>query len=100
MNVKGQHFYTAFPMGSMVQDRITGFKGMVTGFTCFITGCNQHLVTPKVDEKGAKVDAAWIDEGRLERTSEELFRLPEDAQEAPEQERRAARGGDTPPAIR
>jgi hypothetical protein len=52
-------------LGAHVEDRITGFKGIVTGYVQYLTGCNQALIVPRIDEKGAMVDSAWIDEQRL-----------------------------------
>lgn len=48
-----------------VQDVITKFKGYVTELVTYITGCNQALVQPQVDEKGAYVSSMWFDVDRL-----------------------------------
>lgn len=53
------------PLGAYVQDRITGFTGRVTGYVQYITGCNQALVVPWIDERGALVESHWFDEQRL-----------------------------------
>lgn len=51
-------------LGYEVKDKITGFKGTVTGRAQYVTGCDQYLVTPK--SKGVTfADSSWIDEGRL-----------------------------------
>lgn len=52
-------------MGKTVTDKITGFKGVVTGHCRYISGCDQLLVTPKV--KGdTVVESKWIDQQRCE----------------------------------
>ena len=51
-----------FEMGVQVGDVITGFKGTVTGYVKYITGCNQYLVSPR-REGGGKPE--WVDESRL-----------------------------------
>ena len=56
-------------MGLEVEDKITGFKGLVIGHTTCLTGCDQYLVSPKVDEKGALVDSVWFDDIRLKQCS-------------------------------
>ena len=38
--------------GETVTDKITGFNGIITGQAAYITGCNQYLVQPKIDEAG------------------------------------------------
>ncbi len=53
-------------MGCRARDTITGFTGIVTGMAQYITGCDQVLLKPKVDEKGADVNGCWYDDGRLE----------------------------------
>lgn len=55
-------------IGTKVKDKITGFAGLVTGYCEYISGCNQALVSPGVDEKGAHRDPHWFDVQRLERT--------------------------------
>lgn len=56
---------TTFNNGDEVKDKITGFQGVVTGYTLYITGCNQVLVQPEMQE-GKFVNAQWMDEDRLE----------------------------------
>lgn len=52
-------------LGVTVKDRITGFKGVVTGFVSYLTGCNQALVQPKAGKDGSFKEALWLDEQRL-----------------------------------
>lgn len=52
-------------LGVEVEDRITGFKGRVTGRTDYITGCNSYLVQPRQKSDGTFVEGKWIDEHRL-----------------------------------
>lgn len=53
-------------LGHMYRCRITGFKGVATGRVEYITGCRQALLSPRVTESGAWVDAQWFDYSRLE----------------------------------
>lgn len=57
-------------LGDTVSDRVTGFKGVVTGRVEYITGCNQLLISPKADEKNALPESRWIDEQRCELCTE------------------------------
>jgi len=52
--------------GQTVKDKITGFKGIVTGRCEYITGCAQLLVQPPVTKDGSRVEPIWFDEPRLE----------------------------------
>ncbi len=52
-------------LGQKVRDRITGFTGVVTGRTEYITGCEQLLVQPPIKEDGSFVDPRWFDVDRL-----------------------------------
>lgn len=53
-------------LGHTVQDRITGFTGVVTGIVYYISGCNQALVAPRVKSDGGHQEAHWYDLQRLE----------------------------------
>jgi hypothetical protein len=53
-------------IGVQVQDKITGFKGMCTGYVQYISGCNQCLVQPPVGPDGKRLDGEWFDEQRLD----------------------------------
>ena len=52
-------------LGKTYKDKITGFKGVATGYVVYISGCNQTLITPRVLKDGAKTDSCWFDEQRL-----------------------------------
>lgn len=53
-------------LGDQVRDKVTGFKGIVTGKAQYLTGCKQVMVTPRADESGKYVDACWLDVDRVE----------------------------------
>lgn len=52
-------------LGTTYTDRITGFTGVVTGLCQYISGCNQALLTPKINADGSSKEAHWYDEQRL-----------------------------------
>jgi hypothetical protein len=47
------------------RDRITGFTGKCTGFTSYISGCDQVLIVPPVDKDGKLSPGLWFDDDRL-----------------------------------
>ena len=52
--------------GVTVEDKITKFRGIVTGLVTYITGCDQALVAPQgLNEKGEIRESTWIDIQRL-----------------------------------
>lgn len=53
-----------------VIDKLSGFKGVVTGHADYITGCDQYLVQPFCKD-GEFKEPRWFDESRLELTGEE-----------------------------
>lgn len=53
-------------LGVKAKDKITGFEGVVTGHADYLTGCDQYLLSPTVDDKGGKREGAWFDDQRLE----------------------------------
>lgn len=51
--------------GVTAKDVITGFTGVVTGRTTYISGCTQVLLQPAVGADGKRPDGEWFDEQRL-----------------------------------
>lgn len=51
-------------LGMKVQDKVTGFRGVVTSISIDLYGCIQALVHPGMD-KEKMLDQAWFDVGRL-----------------------------------
>ena len=52
-------------LGNTYKDLITGFKGVAVGYCEYLSGCNQVLLSPKIDKDGAHRSGVWIDEQRL-----------------------------------
>ena len=52
-------------LGKSYRDKITGFKGVATGYVEYISGCNQVLLTAKATDDG-KVNTLWLDVQRME----------------------------------
>jgi hypothetical protein len=53
-------------MGMKVKDRITGFVGIVTGRTTYITGCDRIIVQPPIRKDGKVPDSRYVDEPMVE----------------------------------
>lgn len=53
-------------LGITVQDKITGFKGVLNGIVRYISGCHQGLVVPRVKDDGSLIDSQWFDLQRLD----------------------------------
>jgi len=53
-------------LGSRVRDAVTGFEGVVTVRSDYMTGCNRYLVQPPVSQEGKYVDGVFFDEAQLE----------------------------------
>ena len=53
-------------LGSEVEDKITGFKGVVIGRTEWRYGCVAYMVAPKkLTKEGKRQEADFFDEDRL-----------------------------------
>lgn len=53
-------------MGKKVEDKVTGFTGLITGKLESLYGCTQYVVTTKADKDGKVEDnKIVIDEGRV-----------------------------------
>ena len=57
-----QHFRL---LGLQVQDKVTGFKGVVSSIGFDLYGCVQAIVTPEAGKEGALPDSRWFDVARL-----------------------------------
>jgi hypothetical protein len=62
-------------LGTTQRDKITSFQGVVVGFCQYISGCNQALLSPGVDEKGAHRESQWFDIQRLEQVGSNVIHL-------------------------
>ena len=56
-----------FDHGETVRDIITGFQGVITGHSDYLTGCDIYLLQPKAKSKSEKAEGKWFDEDRLEK---------------------------------
>ncbi len=61
-------------LGSKVKHIITGFEGIVTGRTEWLTGCSTYGVRSASLKDGLPSDAVWFDEVELEFLSDEFSR--------------------------
>lgn len=52
-------------LGLKVEDKVTGFKGVVSSISFDLYGCVQTIVTPFVDKDGKAGDGRWFDVTRL-----------------------------------
>jgi hypothetical protein len=53
------------PFGIEVNDKITGFRGIIVVRCQHIFGCNTYGVAPPVSDKGERKLTEYFDEGRL-----------------------------------
>ena len=52
-------------LGVKAKDKVTGFKGIITGRAQYLYGCDQYVIVPEVNKEG-NAEGAWFDEGRIE----------------------------------
>ena len=53
-------------LGSVAEDRHTGFKGTVMGITEYLYGCRRYALLPsELTEDGEIPEWVWLDEPRL-----------------------------------
>ena len=55
-----------FGFGDVLKNKVTGFEGIFTGFSTYMTGCAQLFLTPKLKKNGEYPEGTWIDIDRLE----------------------------------
>lgn len=66
-----------FKNGDEVVEKITGFRGVITGTCFYLTGCNQYLITAKSENDSREPTALWYDEGRIALVRKEVFEQKE-----------------------
>ena len=54
-----------FEFGDVLRDKVTGFEGIFTGFSIYMTGCAQLFLKPKLKKNGEYPEGTWIDIDRL-----------------------------------
>ena len=54
-----------FELGEMLQDKVTGFKGVVLGRTEYFVGSVNYGLCSRTLNDGKPLDWEWIDEARL-----------------------------------
>jgi len=52
-------------LGSIVQDRVTGYSGIATARVEYLNGCVQYCVKPRVKGDMKMPDSEYIDVGQL-----------------------------------
>ena len=52
-------------MGCKARDIVTGFEGIVTSKTSYITGCSQYYLVSQSEDASKKAEGTWVDEPRL-----------------------------------
>jgi heat shock protein HspQ len=67
-----------FSLGSIVKDRITGFKGVIICRSQWLTNCNTYGVKPQeLDKDNKPHDAQYFDEPNLILVKADIFAEPE-----------------------
>lgn len=52
-------------LGLKVEDKVTGFKGVVASISFDLYGCVQAVVNPGLGKDGKPMDSLWFDVARL-----------------------------------
>jgi hypothetical protein len=60
------------PLGSLVKDKITGFKGIAIGRTAWLHGCSMIGIQSSILHEGKPVEVQWFDEQEVEFAGEKI----------------------------
>jgi hypothetical protein len=52
-------------LGLRVEDKVTGFKGVLTSVSFDLYGCTQVIINPGINESGKLGASAWFDVNRI-----------------------------------
>jgi hypothetical protein len=61
MNVR-QHIEL---LGKRAEDRVTGFRGVISSVSFDLYGCVQAVLNPGIDKEGKPQESHWFDVSRL-----------------------------------
>lgn len=61
--------------GATYRDAMTGYEGVATGVSDYVTGCLQVLLVPRY-KRGVRESSRWLDEQRLRRVGRKVVKLP------------------------
>lgn len=53
-------------LGKEAKDKITGFRGIITGYCQHVTGCDTIGIVAQELKDGKTIDAHWFDINRVE----------------------------------
>ena len=60
-----------YDIGDMLEDKVTGYKGVVMGITYYATGCVHYALQSRIIGRDDKLpEWQWMDETRLDRIEE------------------------------
>lgn len=59
-------------LGVNAQDKVSGFKGVVTSRVEYLNGCKKVCLQPKVDKDGKHPDGIFFDEEQVEVVSKQV----------------------------
>jgi hypothetical protein len=65
-------------IGQEGKDRITGFKGIITGRAVFLNGCARIALQPPVDKEGKSRKIEWFDEANIESKRKKVVAVKEE----------------------
>lgn len=72
-----------FELGSQLEDKISGFKGIATARLEYLNGCVQYCLQPLVDKDGKAVEAEYFDQDQLIAVEAPRVRQPEEVKRQP-----------------
>ena len=52
-------------LGKKAEDKVTGFKGVITTVSFDLYGCIQVILDPPIKKDGSRTDGKWFDVSRL-----------------------------------
>jgi hypothetical protein len=64
-------------LGRRAEDKITGFKGVVSSISFDLYGCVQAWLTQPIGKDGKQPDGAWFDVKRLTKLSRPVMPAPD-----------------------
>ena len=75
LNQQEGNMRSSVTLGAEYRDKVTGFKGVCTGYCMYLSGCNQALLIPRMGKDGKSPDGGWYDVQRLERAGKKIISL-------------------------
>ena len=72
LNRKSKKIDLEIELGNKYRDMVSGFTGIATGLTMWLSGCDTVGLNPGIDKDGKLMETQWFDINRVKKFEEKV----------------------------